>query len=158
MLPIRTILVPTDFSVQAEGALQMACALARDHGARVILTHVMPYPAAAYVEIAPAIDWGEQARQLEIRLRAIQPTDAAIEWEHRFCLGDPPTEIVALAALVRADLIVMGTHGRRGLDRVLMGSVAESVLRRAPCAVMTLKTPPQAVKTSRSPTAEPACV
>src|SRR5262249_48839479 len=61
--------------------------------------------------------------------------------EYRLSEGDPAVEIIRLAAEVKANLIVMGTHGRTGLGRLMMGSVAEAVLRRAPCPVLTLKAP-----------------
>lgn len=72
--------------------------------------------------------------------------------EHRLREGDAAAEILQVADEVGADLIVLGTHGRTGLGRVLMGSVAEAVLRRARCPVLTLKSPlPEAESASRGP-------
>jgi universal stress protein A len=72
-------------------------------------------------------------------LQAVVPTDPNVPCEHRLITGDPSTAIAKLAEEEHADLIVMGTHGRTGLTRLLMGSVAEAVVRRAPCPVLTYK-------------------
>ena len=72
-------------------------------------------------------------------LEAVVPTDPTVPYEHRLITGDPATAIARLAEEEQADLIVMGTHGRTGLTRLLMGSVAEAVVRRAPCPVLTYK-------------------
>jgi nucleotide-binding universal stress UspA family protein len=68
--------------------------------------------------------------------------------EHWIFQGDPATEILAAAEKIKCDLIVMGTHGRTGLGRLLMGSVAEQVVRKAPCPVLTVKTPLPAARSS----------
>lgn len=70
-----------------------------------------------------------------------QPSDPKIVAEHRVAEGEPPDEILGLAQALKCDLIVMGTHGRTGLSRLLTGSVAEEVLRKAPCPVLAAKTP-----------------
>ena len=72
-------------------------------------------------------------------LLAVLPTDAAVGYEHRLLVGHPATAIVYLAEKEKVDLIVMPTHGRTGLLRVLMGSVAEGVVRKAKCPVLTVK-------------------
>ena len=74
-------------------------------------------------------------------LHQVLPTDPAVSHEHRLVTGDPATAIVNLAEMEGAELIVMGTHGRTGLSRVLMGSVAELVVRRSKCPVLTYKQP-----------------
>jgi nucleotide-binding universal stress UspA family protein len=146
MLPIRTILHPTDFSRPSEYAFQMACALARDYGARLIVAHVKAPPAVAYGELGPMIPEPEQTvDELTRRLVEMKPAPGVTA---EYCVreGDPASEIVKLAQETTADLIVLGTHGRTGLGRLLMGSVAEAILRRAACPVLTLKTPvPEAV-------------
>ncbi len=77
----------------------------------------------------------------EIRkmLEAVVPADKDIKYEHHLVLGTPAEDIVRIASEQNADLIVIGTHGRTGLKRVLMGSVAEAVMRRATCPVLTVK-------------------
>jgi nucleotide-binding universal stress UspA family protein len=72
-------------------------------------------------------------------LHAVVPTDPSIPFEHKLMTGDPAAEIVRLAESEGADMIVMATHGRTGLRRLLMGSVAEAVVRRAACPVLTVK-------------------
>lgn len=149
MLPIRTILYPTDFSTHAEFAFGMACALARDYGARLIVTHIMMRPAPPYTEFGPIVpEPTVPIAELREKLEALKPTDSSVPVEYRLIEGDPSEEIVSFARENGVDLIVMGTHGRTGVGRLLMGSVAELVLRRAPCPVLTLKTPfPAAART-----------
>lgn len=140
MLPIHTIVFPTDFSACAGHALPMACALARDYGARLVIVHVKAPPVAAYSELGPLVaEPAELAHELKLRLEEIRPPDESIPVEHQFREGDAAEEIVQVAEEEHADLVVMATHGRTGLGRLLMGSVAEEVLRRAPCPVLTLK-------------------
>ena len=135
----KKILFPTDFSTLSDAALRHATALARDMGAKLIIIHIEEPPAAygtgeMYYGI-PDPDTPALAKMLE----AVLPSDAAVPFEHRMVTGDPAGEIVALAKEEKVDLIVMGTHGRTGLGRLLMGSVAEAVVRRAPCPVFTFK-------------------
>jgi nucleotide-binding universal stress UspA family protein len=142
MLPIKTILHPTDFSDRAEYGFQLACALARDYGARLILCHVHQIPPVVYGEFgaAPPEPIGA-AEEMGARLLAIRPADENIPVEHRMMEGNPAEEIVRMAKETECDLIVLGTHGRTGLGRLLMGSVAEQVVRKAPCPVLTVKSP-----------------
>jgi nucleotide-binding universal stress UspA family protein len=141
MLPIHTILHPTDFSEQSGYALLLAGALARDYGARLVVLHAVAPPTVAYGEgiIPPEPDLllDEARAQLE----QLKVPDASVPTERRFEEGDPATEILHTAGEIHADLIVMGTHGRTGLSRLLMGSVAEQVMRQAPCPVLIVKTP-----------------
>jgi nucleotide-binding universal stress UspA family protein len=143
MLPIHTILHPTDFSPQSAYACQVACALARDYGARVVFAHVRePQPIGAYGEFgALPVEPAEPREMLEARLDRLQAPDVSVPVAHFLVDGDPAEEILRLAREQNCSLIVMGTHGRSGLRRLLVGSVAEQVLRRAPCPVLTLKTP-----------------
>jgi len=155
MLPIRTILHPTDFSEQSEYALRLACALARDHDARLILLHVAAPPVAVYggdfLIPAPEIPHDEEKEKLD-QLGVPFPLPV----ERRVVEGDAATEILRVAKETDADLIVMGTHGRTGLRRLLMGSVAELVVRRASCPVLTLKTPFPAAMPSQTAAVEEA--
>jgi nucleotide-binding universal stress UspA family protein len=142
MLPIKSILHATDFSEHANDGFKLACALARDYGARLILCHVHQAPMVVYGEFgAVPPEPPETLEQLRVRLEALRPADARIAVERHLVEGDPATEIVRLARETHCDLIVLGTHGRTGLARLLMGSVAELVVRRAPCPVLTIKTP-----------------
>ncbi len=139
MLPIHTILHPTDFSERSRFALRLAGALARDYGARLILLHVAVPPVVVYGEGAILPTPEEERDQLLAELEQLQVPGVHVE--HRLEEGDPVAEIVRVAEESRADLIVMGTHGRTGFGRLLMGSVAERTLRKAPCPVLTVRAP-----------------
>lgn len=145
MLPIRTILHPTDFSAGSENAFHLASSLARDYGAQVIVLHVLERPARAYsgVMMAPPSPGpsAEERKALKERLHQIHSLDAAIRIEHVLEEGDPATAIMQVALERECSLIVMGTHGRTGLSRMLMGSVAEQIVRQSPLPVVTVKTP-----------------
>jgi nucleotide-binding universal stress UspA family protein len=158
MLPIRTILHPTDFSTHSAYAFQIACALARDYHARLLVLHVWQPSAAASGDCIIPVLLDEEAvrRGLEEQLRNVRPADPGIPVEHQMLLGNPVAEILRLAGERFCDLIVMGTHGRRGLGRLLMGSVAEQVVRQAPCLVLTLKNPaPEAAVTPEADKQQP---
>jgi len=135
----RTVLFPTDFSASAEAGLEYATSLARDSGGKLLIVHVEEPPLAVaagemYYGI-PQPNTEALARLLE----AVKPTDPAVPCEHRLLAGDPAGTVVDFAKRENVDVIVMGTHGRRGLSRLLMGSVAEAVVRRAECPVLTVK-------------------
>lgn len=138
---IKKILVPVDFSSGSEAALNLATSLARDTGAKLLLMHVQitPLPVGGgefmYVEPSPPTD------ELRARLKNVLPKDPKIPVEHFLLTGDPADCIVKLAEDEKVDFIVLGTHGRRGLTRILMGSVAELVVRWAKCPVVTVKSP-----------------
>ncbi len=141
MSPVQTILHPTDFSERSNTAFELACTLARTFGARLVLVHVAPTVVAnAVVTIPPepAATW----KSLQEQLANIRSPEPGVHLETHFREGDPGTEIVRLAREIHCDLIVMGTHGRTGLGRLLLGSVAEAVLRRANCPVLTVKNSP----------------
>jgi MFS superfamily sulfate permease-like transporter len=139
--PIRAILHPTDFSEHADFAFQQASAMAREHGARLIVLHVRP-SAVATSEIEAAMLPSEADHELlRVRLSRLQPLDPTVRVEHRLQEGDPVEEILRVARECHCDLIVMGTHGRTGLGRLLMGSVAEAIVRTASCPVVTIKSP-----------------
>jgi nucleotide-binding universal stress UspA family protein len=139
-MPIRAVLHPTDFSERCEAAFRVACSLAEDHAARVIVVHV-PEPVTPPSGMAPVPPVPEGQRGgLEERLSRFQLSAPEVRVEWRVVDGEPASGIVSAARATAADLIVMGTHGRTGLGRLLTGSVAESVLRTAPCPVVTVKT------------------
>jgi nucleotide-binding universal stress UspA family protein len=142
MLTIRTVLHPTDFYTHSDYAFRLACSLARDHRARLVFLHVAtPPPVVTPTGIITEAKFDAYKEQLGTALRQLQAPDPKLPVEHRLAVGDPATEILQAAKDVQADLIVMGTHGRAGASRVLMGSVAEQVLRRASCPVLTVKAP-----------------
>src|SRR5208283_1077682 len=124
MLPVRVILHPTDFSERAGHAFDLACSLARDYGARLVLVHVKP-PQMVYGEMVPLPPEPSDVRQtLQERLSQLRPPDPNMKVERYLREGDPAAEILRLVQETQCDLIVLGTHGRTGLGRLLMGSVA----------------------------------
>jgi len=136
---IKRILFPTDFSHTGDAALAMATALARDSGATLIIAHVEEPPVAYgggemyYGTPEPALE------EIQRMLQEVKPQDLGVKFEHRLIAGDPAGAICRLAEELDVDLIIMGTHGRTGLSRLVMGSVAEAVVRRATCPVLTYK-------------------
>jgi nucleotide-binding universal stress UspA family protein len=144
MLAIRTILHPTDFSPRSEHAFRLAGSLARDHGARLVVLHVTSPPAVAYGEVLTELateGYQQAAWDAFRRLQESDPKLRELRVETQLVEGDPAAEILRVAAETGCDLIIMGTHGRTGLGRVLMGSVAEQVVRKARCPVLTVKAP-----------------
>lgn len=135
------ILVPIDFSPYSDAALSLATSLARDGGGTLVLAHVEVIPlSAAGGEYLYAIPEPPTEELLD-KLEHVMPPDSHVPVERRLLAGDPADAIIRLAESENIDLIVMGTHGRRGLRRLLMGSVAEAVVRAAPCPVLTVKQP-----------------
>jgi universal stress protein A len=140
-MAIQTILVPTDFSPPSQQALEVACSLARPQHARLVIVHVMDLPVAycenPLVYTFPAEEVGEAERELN----RVVPPDASVACEHRLLKGETATAILKAAEEAKADLIVIGTHGHTGAMHVLLGSVAEKVMRHALCPVMAVKAP-----------------
>jgi nucleotide-binding universal stress UspA family protein len=134
----KKILVPTDFSHLSDQAVGIAAALARESNGTVVLLHVEEAPVAygageMYYGIAEPDTEALRKMLQEIRL----PDGVAVE--RHLTAGEPAGAIVRFAEENGVDLVVMSTHGRTGLLRLLMGSVAEEVVRRAKCLVLTLK-------------------
>lgn len=135
------ILVATDFSPASKAALDLAASVARDRKGSILVVHVKeivspfttdhlyPYQAAS-------------EEDLEKQLEEFAPDDSTIPITRLLLRGaDPADTICELAEQEGAELIVLGTHGRRGIIRLLMGSVAELVVRRASCSVLVVKQP-----------------
>jgi nucleotide-binding universal stress UspA family protein len=121
--------------------LHFATSLARDSNATLLIVHVEE-PPVAYGGGEMYYGIPEPATEdLKKMLEQVKPTDPNVVYEHRLITGDPSTAVARLAEAEGVDLIIMGTHGRTGLSRLLMGSVAEAVVRRAPCPVLTYKQP-----------------
>lgn len=137
----KKIMLATDFSQCSEAALELAASLARDSGAKLIIVHVetIPYTASSGDYLFPIPE--PRTGELQELLLKVLPKDRSISVEHRLLVGDPADAIVQAAELEQMDLIVIGTHGRQGISRLLMGSVAESIVRAAPCPVMIVKQP-----------------
>jgi|SRR5579863_264580 len=139
---VQTILVPTDFSSLSDQAIEMGVSFARAFSARLVIVHVMNRPedtdelSAAYDEFY-AYTRDRISGLLEELCERIQLDGVEADWE--LVIGVPHREIIRSAIRNNADLIAMGTHGRQGFDRLLMGSQAEAVVRSAPCPVITAK-------------------
>lgn len=139
MLPFKTILFATDFSPASNVAFDVASALARDYRARMIVLHVIEPVRMGFSEFASYVGPDEDKGEAMARLQAITAPSPTVTIEYRLLEGDPATVIAETAGETDADLVVMGTHGRTGFTRLVMGSVAEEVLRQAPCPVLTVR-------------------
>lgn len=142
MLP-KHILVPTDLSEGAEQALEYACELARTVSAQIHLLNVIGIPTMGVPELGLAVT------STVIDQLVVESQEAIDRLARTKCnaqvgqalvrTGDARDVINQTAKELGIDLIVMGTHGRRGISRALLGSVAETVVRSAPCAVLTVR-------------------
>jgi nucleotide-binding universal stress UspA family protein len=149
VIEFKRILCPIDLSEMSRRALAHAAALARWYGARLTVLHVVPTFDAVQVR-SPAligavrIEYPARREDVlaEVRRVAIDQAGAAPDATFAAESGDPVTTIVDQALAMSADLVVMGTHGHRGFKRAVLGSVAEHLLREAPCPVLTI--PPHA--------------
>jgi nucleotide-binding universal stress UspA family protein len=145
MIVPTNILVPTDFSETAEHALDYAIALAAKLGARIHVLSVIGIPTLGIPEFGLA--WTASTmetivvdRQAALEQLVAKKQGTATFGEVLIRTGDARDTILDVAKEVKADLIIMGTHGRRGLSRALLGSVAESIVRTAPCPTLTVRT------------------
>ena len=142
----KRIVCATDFSDTADTAWELACELARVHQAETVLVHVfveLPvYPEVAVTSIQRV--WEEQRLWVEQQLaeRVEAATARGLTARYLLRTGTAAEEIVRATTEEGADLVVVGTHGRTGIDRLLIGSVAERVVRVAPCPVLTVKPRP----------------
>ncbi|MFO0824041.1 MAG: universal stress protein [Gemmataceae bacterium] len=129
MIHVKKILYPTDFSSYSNQAYFHAVGLAETYGAKLTIVYV-------HTPGSP----GEKAHWQE-QLEQVRPANPNIPVSHALLEGDPASEITHYAADAGVDVIVIGTHGRTGVDRLVMGSVAEKVMREAPCSVLVVKLP-----------------
>lgn len=149
MVAIKKILCPTDLSEECRPALATACELAKQFSAELYLLHVVAGLENPYPYLGPpfneAMSWETMIRQ---RARAalnewpLPEGFATLNVVRMLRNGSPTTNIVQYAQEAGIDLIVMGTHGRTGLGHLFLGSVAENVVRRAPCSVFTVRPQP----------------
>jgi nucleotide-binding universal stress UspA family protein len=140
-----SILVPTDFSPQADHAIEYACSLASQLDATIHLLSVVGVPALGVPELGAAMAASVVDSMIDDNQRALdnlaeQCREHSKVGEVLLRTGDARDVITQTARELNADLIVMGTHGRRGLSRALLGSVAEYVVRTSPVPVLTVRT------------------
>ena len=147
MLPIRRILFPTDFSEYAEHAWSYALTFAQEFGAEVHLLHVVAPPPRLAEAYAVNFDPEKMVKALteEANASMDRTVEAAKSWglifRREVRVGVDFREIIDYVTKQDIDLIVMATHGRTGLAHALLGSVAEKVVRKSPCPVLTIKHP-----------------
>ncbi|MBA3314183.1 MAG: universal stress protein [Planctomycetota bacterium] len=144
MPQIHRILHPTDFSERSETAWAYAKTLAAKFGAEIHLLHAMQDPVAVLPEAsvavtAPAANLPELIQAAEDGLKRFEAIDPGRIVNRVVLHGPTADEVVRYAKDSEADLIVIGTHGRTGLAHVLLGSVAEKIVRKSPCAVLTVR-------------------
>jgi nucleotide-binding universal stress UspA family protein len=147
-MKVKKILFPTDFSECSQAALACASVLASESKAQLFIVHVDDIPAAYIEGLASGyaghgyVPKPENTRDdIREQLSRVSPTISHVHFEHRYLRGNPADQILKFAERENVDLIVMGTHGRTAALQLLMGSVAEAVVRRANCPVLTLKRP-----------------
>jgi nucleotide-binding universal stress UspA family protein len=141
----KKILCPVDFSDASRAAMQVACELARRFEGEVTVFHAYPLPGYTLPEgtVLPATgmlqELAEQTDALLERWKAEALADGAPRVSTDKAVGEPAAEVVAFAEDGKFDVIVVGTHGRTGFAHMLLGSVAERVVRRAPMPVITVR-------------------
>lgn len=148
MIAIRRVLAPTDFSDSSAPAVRYAAELAGKFGAELTLLHVvqdltlvvpdvmMPTPVAAPA-LNDMVEGAKAGLGTFVQKLGLEPLRPKTEVR----IGAPAAEIVAAAQELKADLLCIGTHGRTGLAHFLLGSVAERIVRHAPCPVLTVRPP-----------------
>ena len=137
-LKLKKILVPVDFSECSEKALQYAIAFAKQFDAELILVHVVE-PYAVSPELPPydiASIREERAAKLATLVKLILPP---VRSKSHLCMGTAYAEIANVAKTMEVDLIIISTHARKGLSRIVLGSTTEKVVRYAPCPVLTVR-------------------
>jgi nucleotide-binding universal stress UspA family protein len=142
----KRICCPVDFSDASRAAMEVACDLARRFGAELVLLHAYPIPGYTFpdgsVVASPTMmqELAEQAQKhLEEWRQEAERLVGAPRVTAEKAVGEPAAEILRAARESGADLVVVGTHGRTGLEHALMGSIAERVVRRAHCPVLTVR-------------------
>jgi universal stress protein A len=142
-MQFHRILAPTDFSEYSQQAVQYARELAQTFGATLVLLHVVELPPYPIEGLPPSQLGGtfleDLERQATSDLAQVLAKEAEVEVVRRVVVGTPYRKIVEVAEAERGDLIVMATHGRTGFSHLFMGSVAERVVRAAPCPVLTIR-------------------
>ena len=143
--PVKRLVVATDFSDTAERALAVGIDFAKLMGAALDLVHVYPLPSTGVLSPMPGVvpaplPGPDELQTIERRLTAlgVKVEDAGVQYLSTYLVGDPSDEINSYARRAVADFIVVGTHGRTGIRRALLGSVAEQVIRRAHCPVLVV--------------------
>ena len=145
MKPFNRILVATDFTDASTPAFEEALELAKKNGARLLIAHAYQPPKMSIADAVAAgvyDEWNENLRaRVTQKLQGLvdEATQAGVLAEPLVLVGSAEEAIVDSAKHNKADLVVMGTHGRKGVSRFFLGSVASRVISTAPCPVMTVR-------------------
>ena len=145
MNPFKRIIVATDLTPASEPAVLEAALLAKENGADLLIAHVYRLPSVSQAQsVAGGVyeEWDRNIRaEVEGKLRVLvqNAAEEGVKAEALVLTGQPYEAIVEAAKLNDADLVVMGTHGRKGVARFFLGSVASRVISTAPCPVMTVR-------------------
>lgn len=142
MPKFRKILCPIDFDNSSTAALEIACELAEGKGATVHLLHVARVPSHDMNVPLPfnADPRWERAARAKLERIARDRLEGKVRYQLHVVSGTPDDDVVRVAHELGADLVVMATHGRKGLSHFILGSVAERVMREADCPVLTMRT------------------
>ena len=149
---VKKILFPTDFSEGSDNALPYAADMAKHYGAKLCVLHVIQDIAEATGWYVPHVSLDELYRDIEKNAAkemdryGVEELRGIKDIERIVVKGRPYEKILKFAGENKADLIVIGTHGRKGLDRVIFGSTAEKVVRDAPCPVLSVRLPSHEAK------------
>ncbi len=149
MPQFKQILCPVDFDPNSLMALRLASELAQERKANLYLLHVVAIPPGP--EVALPFGKMEAAARTKLERLALKRVNGKAPYQVEVMMGDPSVEILQAAKRQGANLIVMATHGRRGLRRFVLGSVAEHVVREASCPVLTVSPKAMPTKASQSP-------
>ncbi|MEW6109646.1 MAG: universal stress protein [Nitrospirota bacterium] len=146
-MEIKKILFATDFSEGSSRALPYAVDLAKHYGAKLYFVHVIYDVAKTAGWYVPHVSIDEMYKDMEKSAKAeleksfIEEMRGLKDIEHVVLKGTPYEEITKFVGQEKIDLIVLGTHGRKGIDRMIFGSTAEQVVRNAPCPVLSVRLP-----------------
>jgi nucleotide-binding universal stress UspA family protein len=153
MPQFKRILCPVDFDQSSLLAVRIVSELAQEHKGTLYLLHVVAMPPGP--EVALPFGKMEAAARTRLEKLARQKVDGKASYEVDVAMGDPGIEVLQVAKRLRTNLIVMATHGRKGVRRLILGSVAERVLREAPCPVLTVGPQEARALSLRTPTKRP---
>ncbi len=146
-MEIKGILFPTDFSEGSSQALQYAVDLTKKYGAKLYVVHVIYDIAKATGWYVPHVSVDQMYKDIqegakkELEKFGVEELGEVKNIERTVLTGVPHEEIMNFAKKNKIDLIIMGTHGRKGIDRILFGSTAAQIVRFAPCPVLTVRLP-----------------
>ncbi len=140
----RNILCPIDFDANSPSAMEFAGKIAQETGGRIYLLHVVPWTVAAVpIDASEVLAELKQAATARLRRLAKEKLDGRVANEIVVTVAtNPGNEVVRIARELNVDVVIMATHGRKGLNHLVLGSVAERVVRESPCPVLTVRAQP----------------